>query len=140
LVSGGTLTLSGNGVYIFQVTSSLTTVVGSNVVLVGVDPCNVFWQVASLATLDGAAFPGNVVAQTGVHLGPGASLTGRALAAAAGDVTMAGSNFVGGCSALGTGLAATDIPTLSEWALILLGTVLALSGLAAVRRVRRMPQ
>ena len=99
LVGSGTLTLSGAGTYIFQVTSSLTTGVGSNVVLNGVDPCTVFWQVTSLATLDGATFPGNVVAQTGVHLGTGASLTGRALAAAGGDVTMAGNNTVGGCSA-----------------------------------------
>jgi hypothetical protein len=99
LVGGGTLTLSGPGTYIFQVTSSLITGVGSNVVLNGVDPCTVFWQVTSLATLDGATFPGTVVAAAGVHLGTGASLTGRALAAAGGDVTMAGSNTVGGCSA-----------------------------------------
>ena len=77
---GGTLTLNGAGRYVIQIASSLTTGVGSNVVLLnGANPCNVFWQVTTLATLDGATFSGNVVAQTGVHLGTGAALTGRAL-------------------------------------------------------------
>ncbi len=112
---GGTLTLSGAGRYVIQIASSLTTGVGSNVVLLnGADPCNVFWQVTTLATLDGATFPGNVVAQTGVHLGTGTALTGRALAAAAGDVTMAGGNSVGGCSVAGPGLAASSVSTVAS--------------------------
>jgi Ice-binding-like len=123
LAAGGTLTLSGAGTYIFQVTSSLTANVGSNVVLNGVNPCNVFWQVTSLATLNGATFAGNVVAQSGVHLGTGASLTGRALAAAAGDVTMAGTNNVGGCSASGPGLAATTLSTVASPSVTLGGTI-----------------
>lgn len=99
LTSGIPLTLTGAGTYIFQV-NSITTDVGSSVVLVGVNPCNVFWQVNTLATLNGATFPGNIVAGTGIHLNTaGASLAGRALAAAAGDVTLAGGNTVGGCSA-----------------------------------------
>ena len=125
LVGGGTLTLNGAGTYIFQVTSSLTTGVGSNVVLNGVDPCTVFWQVTSLATLDGATFPGTVVAQTGVHLGTGASLTGRALAAAGGDVTMAGTNTVGGCSAPGPGLAATTLSRLVPLPSVTLGAAIS---------------
>jgi Ice-binding-like/Putative Ig domain/IPTL-CTERM motif len=101
LASTGTLILTGSGVYIFRAASSLTTGVNSNVVLgVGVDPCNVFWQVTSLAILNGNTFPGTVAAQAGVHLGTGANLTGRALSAAGGDVTMAGGNIVGGCAAL----------------------------------------
>lgn len=123
LAAGGTLTLTGAGTYIFQVTSSLTANVGSNVVLNGVNPCNVFWQVTSLATLNGAAFAGNVVAQSGVHLGTGARLTGRALAAAAGDVTMAGTNAVGGCSAAGPGLAATTLSTVASPSVTLGGTI-----------------
>ncbi len=93
------LTLSGAGTYIFKVASSLTANVGSTVTLVGVDPCQVFWQVTSAATLNGVNFVGNVVAQAGVTLGSGARLAGRALTTAAGSVTMAGSNIVGGCSA-----------------------------------------
>ncbi len=138
---GGTLTLSGAGQYVIQIASSLTTGVGSNVVLLnGANACNVFWQVTTLATLDGATFPGNVVAQTGVHLGTGAALTGRALAAAAGDVTMAGGNSMGGCSVAGPGLgaaSATGAPTLSEWAMILLGGLLAYFGYAAIKQQER---
>lgn len=92
------MTLTGAGVYIFRVASSLTANVGSTVTLAGVDPCSVYWQVGSAATLNGVNFPGNVVAQAGVTLGVGASLSGRALAIA-GPVTLAGGNAVGGCSA-----------------------------------------
>jgi Ice-binding-like/IPTL-CTERM motif len=111
LTSGTPLILTGAGTYIFQL-GSLTTDVGSSVTLIGVDPCNVFWQVDTLAALNGATFPGNIVAGTGVHLvTAGASLIGRALVQAAGDVTLAGTNTVGGCSFAGPGLAT---PTLSN--------------------------
>ena len=99
LAANGNLTLSGAGVYIFKVASSLTANVGSRVTLVGVDPCQVFWQVTSAATLNGVNFVGNVVAQAGVTLGSNATLAGRALTTAAGAVTMAGGNVIGGCSA-----------------------------------------
>ena len=100
------ITLDGAGIYIFSLNSDLTTSVGSTVVFLnGADPCSVFWLVPTLATIDGVNFPGTVVAGTGVHLGTGASLTGRALVAAGGDVTMAGGNSVGGCSVAGPGLA-----------------------------------
>jgi Ice-binding-like/IPTL-CTERM motif len=104
-----TITLDGAGIYVFSLNSDITTSVGSTVILNGADPCTVFWRVPTLATLNGITFPGTVVAGTGVHLGTGASLTGRALALAAGDVTMAGGNTVGGCSAAGPGLAATTL-------------------------------
>ncbi len=117
LASNGTLTLNGAGTYLFRAASSLITGTGSTVALIGVNPCSVFWQVTSLATLDGASFPGTVVAATGVHLGTGSSLTGRALAGVGGDVTMAGGNSVGSCSAQGAGtptltrpIAPPDVP------------------------------
>jgi uncharacterized repeat protein (TIGR01451 family) len=94
------LTLSGAGTYIFKVASSLTANVGSTVTLFGVDPCQVFWQVTSAATLNGVNFAGNVVAQSAVTLGSSARLAGRALTTSLGSVTMAGSNIVGGCSAV----------------------------------------
>jgi ice-binding like protein/exosortase sorting signal-containing protein len=99
LAATGNLTLSGAGIYIFRVPTSLTANVGSTVALAGADPCSVFWQVGSAATLNGVSFPGNVVAQAGVTLGVGASLTGRALATA-GPVTLSGGNTAGGCSAV----------------------------------------
>ena len=109
-----TITLNGPGIYIFSLNSDITTSVGSTVILNGVNPCSVFWRVPTLATLNGVNFPGSVVAGTGVHLGTGSGLTGRALVAAAGDVTMAGSNNVGGCSAPGPGLAATAVSTVAS--------------------------
>lgn len=98
LAALATMSLNGPGVYIFRVPSSLTANVGSTVTLNGVDPCTVFWQVGTAATLNGVNFPGNVVAQAGVTVGTGGSLTGRALATV-GAVTLAGNNTVGGCSA-----------------------------------------
>ena len=103
------ITLNGPGIYVFSLNSDITTSVGSTVILNGVDPCTVFWRVPTLATLNGVNFPGTVVAGSGVRLGTGSILTGRALAAAAGDVTLAGSNNVGGCSAAAPGAT----PTLS---------------------------
>jgi uncharacterized repeat protein (TIGR01451 family) len=104
LAANGTFTLNGAGTYIFQVGSALTANVLSNVLLTnGADACNVFWQVTSLATLNGSTFAGNVVAQAGVHIGAGTAilpvdLAGRALATAAGDVTLAGFDTIEGCS------------------------------------------
>jgi hypothetical protein len=102
IASGTTLTLSGGGIFIFKVGSALTANVLSTVLLQnGASPCNIFWQVTSAATLNGITFPGTVVAQAAVNLGVGAALTGRALTTAAGAVTLAGGNTVGGCSAAG---------------------------------------
>jgi type VI secretion system secreted protein VgrG len=115
--------------YVFKVASSLTTNVNSTVTLVGVDPCNVFWQVTSGATLNGVNFVGNVVAQAGVTVGSNATLTGRALTTSLGSVTMAGSNTIGGCS----GSIPAPVPTLSQWAMIGLTILLMVSGFVALR-------
>lgn len=98
LAATGNLTLSGAGTYIFKVASSLTANVNSTVTLFGVDPCQVFWQVTSAATLNGVNFVGNVVAQAGVTLGSGSILAGRAMTTSLGSVTLAGGNTAGGCS------------------------------------------
>jgi hypothetical protein len=100
------ITLDGPGIYVFSLNSDLTTSVSSTVILNGADPCDVFWRVPTIATLNGLTFPGTVVAGAGVHLGNGAKLTGRALTLAAGDVTMsAGGNIVGACSVPSSGVA-----------------------------------
>jgi hypothetical protein len=78
----GILTLSGNGVFIFQIGSTLVTAPGASVVLTGgAQPCNVFWQVSSSATLDTTTtFVGTIMALTSISLNNGASIQGRALA------------------------------------------------------------
>lgn len=77
----GTLTLNGDGVYIFKMGSTLTTASGSTVALIGAQPCNVYWQIGSSADLfSTTTFVGNIIALTSINLQTGASLAGRALA------------------------------------------------------------
>jgi hypothetical protein len=87
---GGTLTLTGDAddVWIFQSGSALDFTSGSTVVLNGADPCNVFWQVTSSATLGtNSSVVGTIMALTSISLQTGATLQGRALARN-GSVTM----------------------------------------------------
>jgi hypothetical protein len=82
----GTLTLDAQGdanaVFIFQAGSSLTTASGSVVNLInGAQPCNVFWQVGSSATLGtSSVFVGNILALTSISMNNGVVVHGRALA------------------------------------------------------------
>jgi hypothetical protein len=81
----GNLTLSGNanGVWIFQVLSTLTTAAGNSQVILagGAQSHNVFWQVGSSATLGtNTTFAGTIMAQASITLTTGATLNGRALA------------------------------------------------------------
>jgi hypothetical protein len=78
----GVLTLSGNGVFIFQIGSTLVTAPASQVLFInGAQPCNVFWQVSSSATLDTTtSFVGTIMALTSISLNNGVTLQGRALA------------------------------------------------------------
>ena len=96
----GTLTLNGAGVYIFQIGSTLITATGARVVLIGgAQPCDIFWQVASSATLHvNTAFVGNIMAVTSITMQTGATLEGRALARN-GQVTLDTNRIIqpGGC-------------------------------------------
>lgn len=80
-------------VFVFQMASSLNIGSGRKVVLQGVRPCNVVWQVGSSATLGtGADFSGSILALTSITLETGAVSDGRVLARN-GAVTM-DTNFV----------------------------------------------
>ena len=89
----GTLTLDGqgnaNGVFVFQIGSTLTTAANAVLDLIGgAQAANVYWQVGSSATLGtGTAFGGNIVALASITLTTSASVEGRALART-GAVTM----------------------------------------------------
>lgn len=78
----GTLTLDGEGLFIFQAGSTLITAPNGTVALInGASACNVYWQVGSSATLDtSTSFKGTIMALTSITLNTGATLQGRALA------------------------------------------------------------
>jgi hypothetical protein len=82
----GTLTLDAqndpNSVWIFQATLDLVTASSSSVTFInGGQPCNVFWQVTSSATLgSGSTFAGTILALTSITMNDGVTLNGRALA------------------------------------------------------------
>jgi hypothetical protein len=80
-----TLTLSGFGVYAFQVGSALTIGNNTTVSLInGAVACGVYWQVTTDATIGTANtnFQGTLVAGRSISVNTGAVWTGRALAGA----------------------------------------------------------
>jgi Ice-binding-like len=86
----GNLTLTGSAsdVWIFQATTDLVTAAGSSITFSGgAQPCNVYWQVGTLATLNGNSFAGTVMSGTSITSDGGLVLTGRALAGT-GNVTL----------------------------------------------------
>jgi len=144
----GTLTLDGPGVYIIQSGSSLTTATASSILLLnGASACGVWWQVTSSATVGTtSAMAGNILALTSITMNTGATLNGRTLARN-GAVTLDG-NAVTACSG-GPGpavpgplpiplplppLGVAPIPTLSEWAMILMAGLMAVFAFIAMRR------
>jgi Ice-binding-like len=113
----GTLTLNGSGAYIFQIGSTLVAEAGSRVRLIGgAQPCDIFWQVSSSATLrTTSAFVGNIMALTSIAMQTGATLEGRALARN-GAVTLDDNRIIqpGGCGfsapAVGTPPVGNNLP------------------------------
>jgi Ice-binding-like len=102
----GTLNLTGGGIYIFQIGSTLTTASASSVLINNAQPCDassdVFWQVGSSATLGTtSAFAGNILALASITMNTGASLDGRAIALTA-AVTL-DSNAITTCGQTGGG-------------------------------------
>ncbi len=86
IVAGGTLTLDAqgdpDGVFIFQMASTLVTFDSSDVNLIGsASPCNVFWQVGSSATLGtNSNFTGTIMALTSIQVLTNVVVDGRVLA------------------------------------------------------------
>jgi hypothetical protein len=82
----GNVTLDAQGdpraVFIFQAASTLITATDSSVTLInGAQPCNVYWQVGSSATLGTrTAFKGTVMALTSISVNDGVRVEGRLLA------------------------------------------------------------
>ena len=140
-----------NAVWVFKMTSTLIASVGSTVTVInGGNPCGAQWLVNSNATINtGATFLGNILALTNITMN--GNLTGRALARNAGVTIAGGGGSFAACGAFATsgaplpfpifgalggggGFGSTGVPTLSQWAMILLASILAIAGFAALRR------
>ncbi len=94
-LTSGTLTLEGpaDGIWIFQIGTGITTATTSVVMAGGGQPCNVFWETGTTATIgEGTDFQGNILAGSGISFtGGSSSFVGRALANTA--VTMTGAHI-----------------------------------------------
>jgi hypothetical protein len=80
---GSTLTLNGNGVYVFLPGGALGSTAANSIVTLAGGACadNVFWAPAGAATLGAnSVFKGTIIAP-GITIGNSANLEGRALAA-----------------------------------------------------------
>jgi LPXTG-motif cell wall-anchored protein len=99
----GTVTLDAQGdptaAFVFQAASTLITGSSSVVTLInGANPCNVFWQVVSSATLGtNSTFVGTIMALTSISAQTGAQVTGRLLARN-GAVTLDSNVITGGAN------------------------------------------
>jgi hypothetical protein len=79
----GTLTLDGNGVYIFVIGSTLVTAAANSQIVLtnGATADDIFWIVGSSATLGtGTDFKGTIIAFTSITATTGATIEGRLLA------------------------------------------------------------
>jgi type VI secretion system secreted protein VgrG len=97
---------NNNGLWVFQIGSSLTTATGSSVDIINPGPTpnyGIFWQVGSEATLfAGTAFEGNILADAAITLDSGATIgCGSALALGA-SVTLSDNTIDTGCNGGGT--------------------------------------
>ncbi len=114
----GTVTLDAQGdptaAFVFQAASTLITGSSSVVSLVnGANPCNVFWQVVSSATLGtNSTFVGTIMALTSISAQTGANVTGRLLARN-GAVTLDSNVITGGANCAVAPPAATTTTTVA---------------------------
>jgi hypothetical protein len=142
IVANGIVTLNGPGVYIFKPNGALTTGANSLVTLAnGACASDVFWAPtattlgANAATSPTPTFVGNILDPAGITLGHFTNLTGRALAFGVTVTTDSNTVTVPTCAPFGGGGA--GIPTLSEWAMVMLAAFLAIAGFAVMRRKAR---
>jgi len=139
-----TVTLSGVGVYIFRPGGALNTGANSRVTLAnGACAADAFWVPIGATTIGANAalsstptFVGNILDAAGITIGHFANVTGRALAFGGTVTTDANTITVPSCASFVSG-AAVATPTLSDWTLIMLCTLLVVVGFAAIRRPAR---
>lgn len=144
LPANTTVTFNGPGVYVLRTASTLDVVngPGTNMLFInGADPCNIFWQVGSSATIEvppAGQFLGQVFANTAVTL-TGGNVRGRLIALNAAATLTNGGNTVGGCAVAaavppGPGPGPGPVPALPDFAAAGLLAVLLVSGVVLARR------
>jgi autotransporter-associated beta strand protein len=70
-----------NAAFHFQIGTTLTTAVASNITLLNGNTVNIFWQVGTSATIGvGSTFYGNILADQSITVNSGATINGRAIA------------------------------------------------------------
>ncbi len=135
-----TVTLNGAGVYVFRPGGALTTGANSRVILAnGACASDVFWAPVAATSIGANAalsptptFVGNILDGAGITIGQFANLTGRALAFGGTVTTDAATITVPTCTPFAGN--PVNIPTLSEWAMIMLAGLLAFVGFVALRK------
>ncbi|QJR16711.1 IPTL-CTERM sorting domain-containing protein [Usitatibacter palustris] len=139
-----TVTLTGGGVYIFRPGGALNTGADSRVIMAG-GACasDVYWAPVGAATLGANAaasatptFQGNILSAAGVTIGHFANLTGRALAFGGTVTTDANTITVPTCTTLVPG-GINVVPTLSQWAMLLLTLLMAIAAFTVLRNRAR---
>jgi len=139
--AGVTITLLGNATdaWIFRVGTGgpgALTLTNANVVMGGAaQACHVFWKTSAATTTTDSNFVGTVLSGAGATMTRG-SWTGRLMARTDATLTDPSPMTFAGCAA-GALAAGAQVPTLSEWAMIMLAALLAFAGYAALRRQAR---
>jgi len=143
LGAGVVITLNGTAsdVWIFRVGTGgpgALTLTNAQVVMGGAaNACNVYWKTSAGTTVTDSDFVGTVLSGAAATMTRG-SWIGRMMATT--DATLTDPSPMTGCAALPAGGAAAPIPTLSQWATMLLAGLLAIAGFAALRhsKMRRL--
>ena len=139
--AGVILTLNGtaNDVWVFRVGTggpSALTLTNAQVVMGGTAlPCNVYWKTSAAATATDSIFVGTVLSGSAATQTRG-SWTGRLMATTDATLTNPTPMTFAGCAPPAG--STSNIPTLSEWGMIILAGLLALVGFVAVRRRARV--
>jgi len=134
--AGVTITLLGNAtdVWVFRVGTGgpgALTLTNANVVMGGTaSACNVYWKTSAAMTATDSAFVGTVLSGAAATMTRG-SWIGRMMATT--DATLTDPAPITGCALAGAG-SSPQVPTLSEWGMVLLASLLAFAAFAALRR------
>ncbi len=135
--AGVTITLSGTAtdVWVFRVGTGgpgALALTNTQVVMGGsASACNVYWKTSAGVAITDSAFVGTVLSGAAATMTRG-SWVGRAMATT--DVTLTDPAPFNGCTAAaGAPGGAAGIPTLSEWAMIVLALLLAFAAFATKR-------